>query len=60
VLSPTSSAAAMAASAVSLFNFALDTGEEVDAGSREAVLEGMVLPCDPSDEEKVCVYLVMS
>ena len=59
-LSPISSAAAAAAAAVSLFNIALDTGEDVvDAGSREAVLEGLVLPCDPSDEEKARAFFFL-
>eukprot|EP00903_Cladosiphon_okamuranus_P011813 g11101.t1 len=62
VLSPTSSAAAAAASHVSLFNTtALAAGvglgeQQPDAVSREAVLEGLMLPCGPSDDEKVLYH----
>lgn len=55
VLFPTASAAASAAAAVSLFNTAALAagGGQADSPFREAVLEGLVLPCGPSDDEKV-------
>lgn len=55
VPSPTASAAASAAAAVSLFNTAALAAGEVtaDSPSRAAVLDGLVLPCGPSEDEKV-------